>query len=263
MRLHIDEARYNKMGLRRRTDRGAARLREEAYQAIKEAILNGALGPDLPLVEERLASVLGISRTPIREALAILEHEGLIEPVPYKGVFVKVIPLDNFLSMYEALEAIEPVLASRAAERADGSDIAAMEDALITAERFIPGKVSGHLSACRAFQRRMGQCAGNAYLTGMLLSIEERSDLYLLHLSAIHPLPADKMHAAVENRRTILDAICAGDPELAAQAAQAHARAVRVRWREMYPDRGAMATITHALQSMRGAAAEEHNRDRT
>src|SRR3954451_6001522 len=52
------------------------RYREAAYIAIKEAILAGQLGPNQPLTEEQIAASLNISRTPVREALAILEHEG-------------------------------------------------------------------------------------------------------------------------------------------------------------------------------------------
>jgi DNA-binding FadR family transcriptional regulator len=47
-------------------------------------------------------------------------------------------------------------------------------------------------------------------------------------------LPADKMHAAVHDRRVILDAVRARDPDSAAQAAEAHARAIRVRWRDLF-----------------------------
>lgn len=63
-------------------DRRAVRLRELAYQTIKQAILSGLIDSSAPLIEERLGAELRISRTPVREALAILEHEGLIEALP-------------------------------------------------------------------------------------------------------------------------------------------------------------------------------------
>jgi DNA-binding FadR family transcriptional regulator len=65
-----------------------------------------------------------------------------------------------------------------------------------------------------------------------LMSIEEHSDLYLI--SKWQNLPADKMLAAVTDRRTILDAIRLRDPDAAARASHDHARAVRLRWRDLY-----------------------------
>jgi DNA-binding GntR family transcriptional regulator len=230
--MSIDERVYDRIGDQSRLDRRSMRLREIAYQAVKDSILNGILGPEAPLVEERIAAVLKISRTPVREALAILEHEGLIEPVPYKGLFVKAITVEDFLSMYQAVEVIEAALARAAVEHIQPDDLVALEKCLVKAQQSIPDDIPGHLNACRSFQRRLGECARNPYLTAMLVKIEERSDLYLL--STRQSLPAEKMLAAVADRYTILDAIRTGDPDAATRAAQAHARAIRVRWREMY-----------------------------
>lgn len=222
-----------------RLNRRSARLREVAYHAIKDAILNGTVGPDAPLVEERLALILQISRTPVREALAILEHEGLIESLPYKGMFVREVTLEEFLLMYQTVEVIEPALARLAAERVQDRDIAELGNLLSAAERRAPDDVVGFLAACREFQRHVGRCAENPYLTSMLLSIEEHSDLYLLHVNAQQPLDPDKMRAAIRDRRTILDALAERNPEGAARMAQDHAEAVRARWRDIYSVRGA------------------------
>ena len=213
-------------------DRRAVRLRELAYQTIKQAILNGLIDSSAPLIEERLGAELRISRTPVREALAILEHEGLLEALPYKGLFVKEIPVDSFLKMFEALETVEAALARQAAQCATAADIALMDEALARAEQCVPHDIPGHLAACRVFQRQLGECAGNPYLTDFLIGIEERSDLYLI--SAWRSLPVDKRHAAVHARRVILDAVRARDPAAAGQAAEAHARSIRVRWRELF-----------------------------
>jgi len=203
-----------------------------AYQAIKNAILGGVLSPELPLVEERLAAELGISRTPIREALAILEHEGLIEAVPYQGLFVKDITVTEFLEMYETCELIEPELARRTAVNVTARDIAEMQAMLDQAQQAIPNDVPGHLAACRAFLEKLGECSNQRHMSAVLMRIEERSDLYLI--SKWHSLPAEKMLAAVTDRRTILDAIRLRDPDAASRASHDHATAVRVRWRELY-----------------------------
>jgi DNA-binding GntR family transcriptional regulator len=208
--------------------------REVAYEAIKDAILSGRIPPHERLVEERLAEALAISRTPVREALAILEHEGLLESEPYKGLAVRPVMIDEFLNMYEALGVVEAALARAAGRNATGADIRKMEAALQQAEEAIPDHVPEHLAACRAFQAQLGAAADSPFLTRTLLGIEERSDMYLIH--SARSLSAENMQAAVDDRRSILECIRAGDSEGAAGRAIAHADRIRSRWRALYPD---------------------------
>jgi DNA-binding GntR family transcriptional regulator len=220
----------------RRTPRRSRRSsREVAYEAIKQAILSGQIPPHERLVEERLAEALDISRTPVREALAILEHEGLLEAEPYKGLSVRPVTIDEFLNMYEALGVIEAALARSAAKNAAAADIRRMDAALRQAEEAIPGNIPEHLASCRKFQAILGSTAESPFLTRMLLGIEERSDMYLIHSG--QPLSPENMHAAVDDRRNILERIHAGDPEGAAELSLAHAERIRLRWRQWYPDK--------------------------
>jgi DNA-binding GntR family transcriptional regulator len=210
------------------------RSREVAYRAIKDAILRGVLEPRERLIEERIGAELNLSRTPIREALAILEHEGLIESIPYKGLMVRPITVQGFLGMYEALGPIESAIARAAVPHltdAIASDLAAILD---EAEAAIPGDVIQHLARCREFQQRLGEVARSPFLTRTLLGIEERSDIYLIHSGKA--LPEPNMRAAVTDRRAILAAVRSGDPDAAAAAAEFHARGIRIRWRGLYPD---------------------------
>lgn len=225
---------YNIISKRLTSDRSMMRSREVAYEAVKGAILSGVLEPRERLIEERLAEALSLSRTPVREALAILEHEGLIEAIPYKGLIVKPVTVNEFLSMYEALGVIEPAIARAAVQHATAGDIAALHGFLDDAERRIPDDVPGHLTACRLFQQRLGEMAQSPFLTRLLVSIEERSDMYLIHTQ--RTLPEDKMRAAVDDRRSILQAVQRGDGDAAVHAAQHHAAEIRMRWREMYID---------------------------
>lgn len=209
------------------------RSREVAYEAVKNAILGGVFEPRERLIEERLGEALGLSRTPIREALAILEHEGLIEAIPYKGLRVRPVTLNEFLGMYEALGAIESVIARQAVSRATAADIARLATTLEEAERRIPDDIPGHFRACRQFQHYLGECAAAPFLTRVLVGIEERSDLYLMHSQ--QQLSPQNMRASVHDRRAILEAIQSGDPDRAAQAAEQHGEAIRIRWRDHYP----------------------------
>ena len=228
----IQSIHYNQVVEQFKKDRRSTRLREATYHAIKQLILRGVIETGSPLAEEPLAEILEVSRTPVREALAILEHERLIEAIPYKGLFITDLSVKDFMQMYETLELIEPELARRAALNATEDDIEAMEQALQEAERCIADDVPGHFAQCAQFQRLLGQCSANAYMTSLLMNIEERSDLYLI--TKWQSLPAGNMQAAVDDRRTILAAVRIHDADGAAEASRAHARAIRLRWRELY-----------------------------
>ena len=132
---------YTEVDIHFTKDRSKMRSREVAYESIKNAILRGILAPRERLVEERLGDALQISRTPIREASSILEHEGLIESIPYKGLIVKPVTIDEFLSMYEALGVIEPAIARAAVHNASPADIISMEALLNLATDAIPDDV--------------------------------------------------------------------------------------------------------------------------
>ncbi len=210
------------------------RSRELAYNAIKDAILRGVLEPRERLVEERLGEALQLSRTPIREALAILEHEGLIESIPYKGLMVRPVTVQEFLGMYEALGAIEAAIARAGVPHLTEAIAQELASILDEAEASIPDDVIGHLAHCREFQQRLGECARSPFLTRTLLGIEERSDIHLIH--SRQTLPPEHMLAAVNDRRAILEAVRSGDVDAAVAVAEAHANGIRVRWRGLYLD---------------------------
>jgi len=91
-------------------------IRDEVYHAIKDAILKGAYKPQQRFKETDLAKTLGVSRTPIREAMRKLEIDGLVEYVPHKGTVVSGFDLSEILDIYEVRTVLETLIAKRAAE---------------------------------------------------------------------------------------------------------------------------------------------------
>src|SRR5215212_1954695 len=104
--------------------------REVAYTMIKDAILAGQLEPGQPLVEEKLAGMLNISRTPVREALAILVHEGLLTSFYKRGLYVHTVGRAEFIELFVANESVEPAMARRAAISASTQHLADMDRAI-------------------------------------------------------------------------------------------------------------------------------------
>jgi DNA-binding GntR family transcriptional regulator len=88
----------------------------EAYRTIRRSIVDGVLKPGERLVEERLAQHLGVSRTPIREALAMLEVEGLVKSIPKKGTIVRTFTREEIRELYELRIVLEGYAARQAAE---------------------------------------------------------------------------------------------------------------------------------------------------
>ena len=82
-------------------------LRERAFQQMRRAILSGGLKPGTRLIEQELSEQMGISRFPIREALASLEREGLVAVEPYKGAFVKPFNEEEINELYSVRSLLE------------------------------------------------------------------------------------------------------------------------------------------------------------
>ncbi len=211
----------------------APTYREAAYAAIKEAILTGRIGPGQALIEERLATMLDISRTPVREALAILEHEGLIAPVYRRGLYVRKISRAQFVELFEANEMIEPAIARRAALRATEEDFAAMEEAINRGiERAAENDIAGFLRSGREFHELMGHSSGNVSLTQFINRNEERVDLYLLSYGKA--VDQQGMEASNREHTAIFKALVDRDPEAAARLVVYHAQATRERWATLF-----------------------------
>jgi DNA-binding GntR family transcriptional regulator len=105
----------------------------EVSELIRDAIMDGRLEPGLRLKHEELARDLGISRTPIRDALHILQTEGLIQSLPNRGAVVREYTPDDIAEMYELRALLEGWAARKAAERISSGSIARLEK---SCERF-------------------------------------------------------------------------------------------------------------------------------
>lgn len=90
-------------------------LSYKAYLQIKAMILNGEIKPDEKIPQEKLAKQLGISRMPLHRAFQMLENELLVENKPRRGIFVKIIDLNEIADAFECRLAIEGIAAKRAA----------------------------------------------------------------------------------------------------------------------------------------------------
>src|SRR5690606_12292208 len=106
-------------------------LRELVFEVLREAIITGKLRPGERLMEVQLAEELGVSRTPVREAIRKLELEGLVLMIPRRGAYVAEISMKDIADVFEIRAALEGLAAQLAAERCTPEEIENLERSLV------------------------------------------------------------------------------------------------------------------------------------
>ena len=115
-------------------------MRKQIYEHLRAQILNHTITPSSRLVEAQLAKEIGISRTPIREALHLLEKDGFLESVPRTGYFVKKLDLDELDEIFEIRLVIESLVCSRAIEHIDDASIRDLENNIAQSDKVLRNK---------------------------------------------------------------------------------------------------------------------------
>ena len=200
------------------------RLVDEASQRLREAILNGRIAGGARLRQTALAERLGISRTPIREALVRLREEGLVELLPRGGVRVAPLDPEEAVELYDLREVLDGLAARLAAGRRDAGGLARLERGLrrmaTSIEREDPTQwFRSHVN----FHEEIMRAAANRHLARL-------SGVVHLSIRQFHPMLLQtprRLADANREHRQIFEAIAARDPETAERAARAHIAAAR------------------------------------
>lgn len=154
------------------------RLSEQVLERLRRAIVTGHLSPKARLTERDLTETLGVSRTPIREALRRLEHDGLIVGYPHRGYFVRSPSFEEARQAYEARRVVEAACAELAAARADELDLAAMRQALRKGDQALAaGDTVTVLVHNNDFHAAQARAARNAFLEKQWLAVWTFVDL--------------------------------------------------------------------------------------
>lgn len=194
-------------------------LRELVLEAIREAIKNGSLQPRERLMEIQLADELGVSRTPVREALRKLELEGFIVMVPRKGAYVSDLTMKDVADVFEIRTALEGLAAALAAERITEDELETMERLLVEKGEAINLNDIGKLVAVDTkFHEVMYQASRNERLSAIISNLREQIQRFRLTSLSIPGRKEDSLR----EHRNLLEAIQARDIQLARQLAQEH-----------------------------------------
>jgi DNA-binding GntR family transcriptional regulator len=194
-------------------------LRELVLEAIREAIINGTLKPRERLMEIQLAEELGVSRTPIREALRKLELEGFIVMVPRKGAYVADLTFKDIADVFEIRAALEGLAAGLAAERITDDELENMERLLVEkAEAIAENDIEKLVAADTKFHDALYRGSRNQRLTTIISNLREQIQRFRT-TSLSYP---GRSRRSLEEHRIIVEAIQSRDVQAARQAAQEH-----------------------------------------
>lgn len=200
---------------------------QEAYAQVREAIRNGTLPPGVRLTETDLAARFGVSRTPIRQAIARLEAEGLLTHEPRRGLSVTRPDHSQMVELYVMREILEGAAARLAAQHASETEIGAMAE-LVTSEPAFFEDAPRLAALNQQLHGLLYLAAHNRYL---LRSLEQLSATMAL-LPSLLTLGGRAQQAHAEHR-SLIAALGSRDGETAEQAARGHARAAqrhRLAW---------------------------------
>ena len=195
-------------------------LVDEAYEQIRRRILDNAWPPGHPALEQEVALALGMSRTPVREALLRLQGEGLVEVIPRHGMRVLPVSPNDMREIYQILTALECMAAELLARRLPSdkeleplvADTKAMDKALKADD------LGAWAAADERFHAHLVDLAGNRQLQATVLNYWDRAHRARMFTLRLRPKPV----SSTQEHMLMVERLRAGDPEGAARVTRAH-----------------------------------------
>lgn len=173
---------------------------------LKRMVLGQRLHPGQKIPLDTIANSLGVSRTPVREALRLLETEGLVTALPNRGFIVRAIEAEEARQLYEARACIEAHLLPQALARSDETfidEVSRLHDTYRQSLGDSPNRRRLGMLADKAFHLRIAGQAGNEVLLGMLGNLFDR----LMFTRPLEGFPAERMKDAMQEHQAIVDGL--------------------------------------------------------
>lgn len=203
-------------------------LHVEVTDRLREMIYERSLPPGERIDELGLSARLGTSRTPLREALKVLAHEGLVRLVPGRGAFVIELSANEAESLFPVLGLLQSRCAAEAVRRQTPEDIAALDTLLASLENAVTGnRLTDYYRAVDGFHERLQAMAANPWLTRSITDLGR----FLQMVRTLMPLPENRLRQSMAEYRTLMKAIHRGDADAAEQIVYLQAMAQQRAWR--------------------------------
>ncbi|AFL98573.1 MULTISPECIES: GntR family transcriptional regulator [Desulfitobacterium] len=192
-------------------------LREIVFESLREAIINGVLEPGERLMEIQLAEEMGVSRTPVREAIRKLELENFVVMIPRKGAYVAGVSHKDVADVFEIRSALEGLAAGLAAERATDQEIEEMERFLL----YYEGQemsLEQMVNSDTDFHALVYKASRNERLIQILANLREQIQRFRATSLSV----PGRLKNAIDEHRNIVEALARHDVEEAQTLATAH-----------------------------------------
>lgn len=193
-------------------------LREIVFESMREAIMSGILEPGERLMEIQLAEEMGVSRTPVREAIRKLELENFVVMIPRKGAYVAGVSSKDVADVFEIRSALEGLAAGLAAERITEEELEQMEQALFY--RAVEGDLDLEqvVKLDTDFHALVYKASRNERLIQILANLREQIQRFRTTSLAV----PGRNKLAIEEHRMIVEALRSRNSEEAQSLAMAH-----------------------------------------
>ncbi len=203
--------------------RRAGVMRAQIYAALRDAIVSAELEPGRQLSEHELAESLGVSRTPVREALVRLRDDRLVEIVPQLGTFVSRISLEAVADAQFIREALECAAVRLAAERSDRADVRALKGILARQEDV---RDAGDYDRWYVLDDELHAALCELSGHGVAWSLAQRANGHLNRVRRISLPQPRYLHEMVAEHKLIVAAVERGDADAAEESMRHHLRMV-------------------------------------
>jgi DNA-binding GntR family transcriptional regulator len=194
-------------------------LSDRIFEIIEKAILSGSIKPGERIVETELAKKLGISKSPVREALKKLEGEGIVRLVPRKGFFVRQIDRKNIEDFYDVVSIIEVAGARLSLKRKTDAICKEMDEILNGMKRHLRKREYGaYLQLNHKFHGLFYDLTENEWIIKISQMLFKQADM----LRSLSLLSRDRFAHSIEEHIAIGEAFKKGDEELLVHAVKHH-----------------------------------------
>ncbi len=194
------------------------RASDRAYRTLLDEIQSGVLAPGAVLGEVEQSSRLGVSRTPLREALGRLAADGLVAQASPRVTVVTGIDADDIRELFAVRRALEETSARLAAQRADPAVFAALAEEFAAASVEGAAAMDDYYDVIARFDTALDAAVANDYLSAALRTVRT----HLVRVRRLARDNPDRLAASVAEHRLIASAIAARDAALAAHATHIH-----------------------------------------
>ena len=196
-------------------------LRQRACEAIKRAIMAMDIyghAEEIRLDERQLSQDLGVSRTPIREALSVLEQEGFVRSVPRRGILVVRKSKQEVVEMITVWAAIESMAARLAAVRATVSELGELRRLVDAFQDDPSGHISEYSDANMAFHRAIIRLGG----VGLMITLTDTLFIHMRAVRAVTMTQDNRAQRSIADHRAIIAALEARDADRASRLIREH-----------------------------------------